>query len=121
MRIITFRKNNFFNLSVRESFEKMSISAIGISIQVIETSWTNLQIPLRMLKSGHIPQDYISLKEYVELGDRNISNLEPIETDVPQGSVLGLLLFMIFIEDLFYQNLFHKFVIYTDDTTILKF
>lgn len=40
-------------------------------------------------------------KQNDDLGDSNASNLEPIETGIPQGSFLGSLIFMIFINDLF--------------------
>ena len=44
--------------------------------------------------------------------------LQHISIGVPQGSVLGPLLFNIFISDLFYMELESKICNFADDTTI---
>ena len=47
-----------------------------------------------------------------------VSNPEPIKYGVPQGSVLGPLLFIIFINNLPLENLSSEIDMYADDTTL---
>ena len=54
-------------------------------------------------------------KNYVCV-DGNISSLEPVYCGVPQGSLLGPLLFMIFINDLSDYIEHASVIMYTDDT-----
>jgi hypothetical protein len=48
----------------------------------------------------------------------NISNHEPVKQGVSQGSILGLLLFILFINDLPLENIKCNIDMYADDTTL---
>ena len=69
-------------------------------------------ITLKLLKS------YISnRKQYVKY-NVNESGFKEIKTGVPQGFILGPLLFSIYITDLATINNSFKFIMYADDSTI---
>ena len=56
-------------------------------------------------------------KNYVCV-DRNISSPEPVYCAVPQGSILGSLLFIIFINDLSDNIEYASIIMYADDTLL---
>ncbi len=62
-------------------------------------------------------ENYINRKQYVEM-DGTKSNLLSITTGVPQGSILGLLLFIIYINDISNARSLFDFITYADDTTL---
>ena len=51
--------------------------------------------------------------------DNSMSSVMPIKTGVPQGSVLGPLLFILFINDIEQCSSIMKFFMFADDTTII--
>ena len=57
-------------------------------------------------------------KQYVDLSG-SISNMENISTGVPQGSILGPLLFTIYMNDIANASNFHS-ILYADDTTLIN-
>ena len=58
-------------------------------------------------------------KQYVEFEDTK-SEILPITVGVPQGSILGPLLFIIYINDFSEASSIFKFIMYADDTTLLS-
>ena len=71
-------------------------------------------IPLQLVKN------YLTnRKQYVKLNEVN-SNLLPINTGVPQGSILGPLLFIIYISDFTRASSIVDFICYADDTTLFS-
>jgi len=58
-----------------------------------------------------------SRKQYVEYNDKS-SDYLTVKTGVPQGSILGPLLFIVYINDLCFSTNSFKFISYADDTTL---
>jgi hypothetical protein len=56
-------------------------------------------------------------KQYVDI-DGTKSEIRSITTGVPQGSILGPLLFIIYINDIANASKLFNFIIYADDTTL---
>ena len=68
--------------------------------------------PLELVKS------YLTnRKQYVEIEDTQSKMLD-ISTGVPQGPILGQLLFIIYVNDFALSSEKFKFVMYADDTTL---
>ena len=59
----------------------------------------------------------LSRSQYVQI-DSWKSPLRPIKCGVPQGSVLGPLLFLIYINDIFSCSYYLSFILFADDTDI---
>ncbi len=56
-------------------------------------------------------------KQYVEIEDSKSDTLT-LTTGVPQGSILGPLLFIIYINDIAHGGNLFNFILYADDTTL---
>ena len=69
-------------------------------------------------KSKDLLSNYLTqLQQYVQIGDY-MSSKQLLRTGAPQGSVLGPLLFNIFIDDIIHASELFNFILYADDTTI---
>ena len=67
---------------------------------------------------GKLLESYLSnRKQFVVFDDINSQVLD-IKTSVPQGSILGPLLFLIYINDIVKSSNFFKFILFADDTTL---
>ena len=69
-------------------------------------------------RAYNLLRSYLANREqFVELNDTASKTLH-IVTGVPQGSILGPLLFLIYINDFPLSSNFFKFIMYADDTTL---
>ena len=65
-------------------------------------------------------KSYLSNRsQYIEMNG-TVSETLPITTGVPQGSLLGPTLFLIYINDISKASSFFKFICYADDTTLVS-
>ena len=61
---------------------------------------------------------FLNRKQFVVNGDCKSADLN-IKSGVPQGSIIGPLLFILFINDIVYSSNISKFVLYADDTSLV--
>ena len=65
-------------------------------------------------------KDYLTNRQqYLEIDD-TASDKRVITTRVPQGSILGPLLFLIYMNDISYTSQLFKFILHADDTTLFS-
>ena len=71
-------------------------------------------------ESLNLFENYLSERyEYVSVGNATSTHCK-IHTGVPQGSILGPLLFIIYINDIHTATDAFKFILYADDTTLIS-
>ena len=64
-------------------------------------------------------KSYLSNRQQYVLNDKNKSSMLNIRCGVPQGSILGPLLFLIYINDITKSSSTVSFILFADDTNIL--
>ena len=71
-------------------------------------------------KSLNLFENYLSERyQYVSVGNATSTHCK-IHTGVPKGSILGPLLFLIYINDIHTATDAFKFILYADDTTLIS-
>ena len=84
----------------------------------------NIDILLDKLKYYGIRNDwfgsYLTNRPHFVEFDNNRSSTKYLSLGVPQGSVLGPLLFTIYVNDIEFSSIFLKFIQYADDTNLLS-
>ena len=89
---------------------------VDLSVFSSSNMW---QYPGRILnRLGPSRPDYLTGRsQYVEI-DGISSNVLSLSTGVRQGSILGPLLFLIYMNDIPYCTKYFNFILYADDTTL---
>ena len=120
-----FRSGHSTELAALELTDRI-ITAYNIFLDLSKAFYTldHTILSDKLLYYGIRGTAYNSLRSYlanreqiVELNDTASKTLH-IVTGVPQGSILGPLLFLIYINDFPLSSNFFKFIMYADDTTL---
>ena len=127
-----FRKNSSTDLAVLELidrfFNQMNNHKISTNFYIdLSKAFDSLQHDILLEKLAHygltnkaiaLLKSYLSNhKQYVQLSDVR-SSVRPISVGVTQGSILGPLLFSIFINDMVKSSTKFNFILYADDTAL---
>ena len=117
---------NLLISEILESWNKgMSVVGVFIDLRKAFDTVSHELILKKLAKLGiggqllHWFTNYLyGRKQFVKVG-QSVSEQLPLSVGVPQGSLLGVLLFQIFVDDLRKSVRFGSVILYADDTTIL--
>ena len=63
-------------------------------------------------------ENYLSCRQQCTIANNVRSGVVPLTCGVPQGSILGPLFFLLYINDCISQNDIHKTILYADDSVL---
>lgn len=63
---------------------------------------------------------YLTSRKQYTVIDNVCSEQMTVKTGVPQGSILGPLLFLIYVNDMPHSSIFFEHILYADDTSLIK-
>ena len=113
-KLYTNFDNNEITQGIFLDFSK-AFDTIDHSIIISKLSYYNFSNP-----ACHLLQSYLSnRKQYVQIED-SCSALRTMKIGVPQGSILGPLLFLIYINDLMSCSPNLQYLLFADDTNIFS-
>ena len=99
--------NIYIDLS--NTFDTLDHNILISKLQHYGIKWAALQLLLSYLSNR---------KQFVQYGDL-LSQKTDILMGVPQGSILGPLLFIIYIKDMVHSSELFKLIHFADDTTLI--